>query len=254
MASPTRRTRIIRADRGYREGYPPYFLGTGKATKTLVEIAALEPVHVGDLPEYRMTSTFALQPTVRRLVAQGLIRRYAYSGHRDDNYPRIYLVLNRDLPIASELRALLCAIGLSRGTVVPAALPTLPSSGPKDCDVSFDYTRLFGAQARTLAIILVTLVGSVDLRTIARIVNVDVGGSSLSLLDPLETARILKRRRIGLMQLYSLVQTPWSNDFKALCLRLAECYPELKVLANAAELLRDSGDSPPRKFLRKHNL
>ena len=229
---PSNRDRRPGGVKAQRDGYPALILGQAAATKTLAEIAALEPVSVERLPEMQNVTPQNIGFTVRRLVAVGLVRRYRSLEHPR----RRVLMLNRQLPWVDELRALLRSIGgggLEWPAVPVADLPegraVVEGSNVTNLKVfsraNSDVETLFGTPNRTLAIMAVESVGGVDASTIARVCSVQTDGDTLRLLGPIEADGMFVSEMVGRVRIYSLAATPCTENIRALCKCVLENHP-----------------------------
>jgi hypothetical protein len=244
--------------RGDREGFPPIIMGTGKATKTLVEIAALEPVVVSDIPENKaafLDNFFMERTAVHRLFLIGIVRIYLYMPFpqkRERRTPLLHVALNRDLPVAQELFALTQLIGDLVGIHISETRAQLPSVAPKYPDQAFDYELLFGPRNRSMIIMIVALVGFSDIATISRVIGMSPDGA-LRALERIERDGIFSRTRFVHLTIYTINrEQPWCDSLEAVCLKLSEAYPHLRVLAEQAITLRESSTHYDRKALREY--
>jgi hypothetical protein len=215
----------------------------------LVEIATAEPIRLNELRARSGKKGSAFEKTAGRLLALGLVYRERRRVRGRRKKKRLHLGLATGLYIAPALRALLAAIrnepaDLSAGRVLRLFVI------PTDADNKLTYDFLFGSRVRTLAIIVVALLGFSDASTIGRVVGVDRSGNLNALLEPLTRDGIFTNIRYGRMRLFSLSRERWSESLEALCWRLAEVYPRLRSIANSAEMLRNAGTSPARKFFQ----
>jgi hypothetical protein len=245
---------ISNRGRGDREGFPPIIMGTGKATRTLVEIALLEPAIASELPvNYRRGGyRFYIQSTaVYRLYLIGLVRLHSYvpvgAARRF-----LHVTLNRDIPIAQELFSLTKLIGRLAGIHIVETEANLPDVPPSYPDRAFDYELLFGPRNATMTILMIALTGFADGTAISRIIGIERGNMT-RLLDRIERDGIFARDIFERLAIYSLNrEQPWCESLEALCLKLSEAYPHLRVLAEQALKLREDGAHYGHKFLKQY--
>ena len=243
-----------RLNKGHRAGYPPLFNGSSIGTKLLVEIAAAEPVTIRDLPESSLRTPTNVTKHIHNLVAAGRIRPFLSDPrrHTTSRYnPKAYCI-DRRSPIYRETIEVLRAIGTVHGIRLPHR-QVEPSTGLAiDTIVCNPLSEIFGPRHRTIVIVLSALVPDADAATIARMVGVSPKGNSKVLLDPLVRDSVLDRLDAGKFRLYRLNRAaPWSQPLLTLIRRVAELEPILRSLSQAAEILRASGDSAPRKYMRR---
>ena len=242
-------TRSTRRDIN-RNDYPALFLGSQSTTRLLARIACEEPIAASGLIDSKISSR-ATYVAIRHAEDSGLI--ISFGNFPGSTHPRAkkHLCLNRSLPIYRDVRETLYAMSAIIGERAPGRLSDLP---PTACQLqaaaNVNLERLFGSETRTMAVILVALAGYLDASTIARMVGVANGNSKI-LLNPLSNGRVFRREPCGRLVMYYLADEPWRDSLLRLCLRLADLSPRLAILAKLAEESRDSGESPPRKYLRK---
>jgi hypothetical protein len=241
-------------NRGYRAGYPPLFNGSSIGTKLLVEIAAAEPVTIKDLPESSLHPPANVTRHIHKLVAAGRIRPYLSDPRRHTASrwnPKQYCI-DRRSPIYHETVNVLRAIGTAHGIQCPDRQVESLTGLAVDTVVCNSLSEIFGPRQRTIVIVLSALVADADATTIARMVGVSPMGNSKVLLDPLVRDSILDRLDAGMFRLYRLNRAaPWSQPLLTLIRRVVELEPTLSSLSQAAEILRASGDSVPRKYMRR---
>ena len=231
--------------------YPALILGSRVATGLIIRIACGEPSYERQFVNEALENKVAVNAAIRRLEANGLIQRYGNLSAEVPTYAKKYIYLNRYLPVAAQLRELSYSAAATFGLSIPDEIVGLPPESHLEHtarEVKLD--RLFGSRSRTLAIVITALAGYLDGSTIARVTNVAVGNSP-KLLYPLVDGGVLRRVAHGRLMLYSLATTPWEKSVQSLCRQMAQGLPSLAVVARLAEELRDAGDSPPRRFLRK---
>jgi len=254
VAAPRGRRKSPKA---HRPGYPAFVLGSSAVTKTLVEIAALEPVAVNDIPERERVTDANLGHTVRRLTALGIVRRYhdpLHAGH-------YLLTLNPDNPLIEQLRAVLR--GLARKNRLRWA-PSAPTNefvavdeGPNVTNLRIfgrgggDVECLFGHPNRTIAIILVGALGRVDPSTIARVAGVPTDGDMLRLIDPIEADGLVVSEMVGSIRLYQFPKTGWTPTLTALIKTILDQHPLIASRVAAAKVLMLSGGFSNRVHLRR---
>jgi hypothetical protein len=251
--SPVRQIRkeLPKYGRGYREGFPPLILGNGVCTKLLCEVAVREPVRILDLQDAAPVVRLIEQSPLGRLYANNLVRLHAIR-RPGRKLPTMMLSFNRELPFSNELRRFIEIMCLENAIPVPESLAELPEQDPTYPDREFDFEEIFGSSRRSLIVLLVSLIGFSDCMTLSRIVSMHSGSEAHSYLDCLVRDGILVCESWGRMQIYSIANlAPWAPVLNNLCRKLAELYPRLQALAEAAVLLRDGGRSPSRKYLRK---
>jgi len=240
-----------------RRGYPALFLGQAAATKTLAEIAHLEPVAIEALPERSLVTAQNLGFTTRRLVAVGLVQRYHVDGRRD----RYRLMLARRSPWSDELRAVLKCVGPPRKRW-PEPPKQLSESlavleGPRVTGLRIfgrpagDIETIFGSPQRTVALLLVSSIGAVDASTIARVCNVRTDGDMHRLLDPIEADGIFVSRMVGSIRLYSLPARRWAEPLRQLTRAILENHPILASRVSSGQRLMLSGSFSGRVHLRR---
>lgn len=255
---PNNRDRRLGGVKAKREGYPALILGQAAATKTLVEIAALEPVGAERLPERQNVSVQNIGFTVRRLVAAGLVRRYQAPGHRD----RYLLGLDPRPVWATELRALLQIVASANGQAWhPSPNPdgSEPvTEGPNVTDLKVfgrpngDVETIFGTPNRTLAVLAVAAAGQMDASTIARLTGVQTDGDMHRLLDPIEADGVFTSEMVGQIRLYSLTREPWTEAAVNLATAILATKPQLQSRVNAARAMVTIGGFSNRIHLRRY--
>ena len=255
---PSNRDRRPGGVKAQRDGYPALILGQAAATKTLAEIAALEPVSVEDLPEMRNVSAQNIGYTVRRLVAVGLVRRYQSLEHPR----RRVLMLNRQLPWADELRALLRAIG-GGGLELPAVpVLNLPESRavverPNVTGLKVfgrangDVETSLGTPNRTAAVLTVARLAMADASTIARVCKVQTDGDMHRLLDPIEADGVFTSKMIGSIRIYSLAPGPWAAPLEHFGRAILERHPLLASRVSSGRRMVVTGGFSNRIHLRR---
>jgi len=224
-----------------RAGYPALFNGTSSATKLLVEIAAKEPARRCDLEENEIRLRGSINLGIRRLEAQGLVRRYmARRTHR-----LAQLMFNRSHPLWTPIRSLLAAIAESNGLdfpKAPAQLPSFAEIAPRGSTATLRiyghepdpiYT-LFGSERRTIKILAVATVGVVDQSTLARLAGHNTTNEIACAIKPLVADRIFVSEFVGNLTVFSLPKEPWANELRelaaAICKRDNRLAGELRAL------------------------
>lgn len=240
-----------------RIGYPALFLGSAAVTKTLTEIAALEPVVINDLPERHNVTDANLGHTVRRLIALGLVRRFRNPDHLD----RYLLTLDRRHPLFQQVRSTLRAIADENGLEwrpsprPPEELavqegPNVTGLRPFGCPPG-DLETIFGHPNRTVAVLVLGSIGVADASTLARVAGVRTDGDMLRLLDPLEADGLLISEMFGSIRLYALAPAPWSSAAKNLARAILQENGQLASRVAPARALMLTGDYSNRVHLRR---
>jgi hypothetical protein len=244
-----------------RDGYPAIFLRSGAATQTLVAIAAHEPATVADIQEINTVTNGMIALVGKRLVRQGLIRRYARA--RPGKSPVVEHVLEPNHPQANEIRLLVRCIAAMNGFTVPELAPALPTSRriaekQKTTEKRLfrldgaTWKTLFGAPKRSLTLLLLALTGELDASTICRVVRAKQDGARYKFLDPIEDDGLVVRRPLGAMLMYSLADAPWTEPFRRLAEAIANDDEAVRSMSTAARALMLAGGHSKRKNLRGH--
>lgn len=244
---PDPRGRRPNGARSRRPDHPAIFLGSSAVTKTLVEIGAMEPVSVNDLPERGIVTDANLGHTVRRLVALGVVRRYRQPAHLD----RYHLTLDRRHPLFQQVRSTLRAIAAANGLEWrPSPRPPeklAVQEGPKVTDLRIfgrppaDIETIFGHPNRTMAVLVCASLGAADASTIARVAGVRTDGDMHRLLDPLEDDGLLTSWMVGSIRLYRLVEASWTPALQSLVEQMLALHPPLASRMRAAKGLMVTG-------------
>ena len=236
--------------RGNYDDYPALFLGSRSTTRLLTRIASEEPVPATDLIDNQLSSISTYR-AIRHAERSGILIAFSQITGSNKSKVQKYLCLNHGLQINREIADTLSTIALTTGASERLDNASLVSQENRlTAAFELDLDSLFGSRTRTMAVIIVALARFLDFSTIARMVGVQLNGNLHSLLTPLVRGRVLQKRACGRLVLYALADEPWRVPLRRLCLRLAEISPRLTTLARLAEEIRDSGDSPPRKYLR----
>ncbi len=241
-----------------RPGYPALILGSAAVTKTLVEIAAREPVAINDLPERANVTDANLGHTVRRLVALRLVRRYRNPAHHDG----YLLTLDRRHSLAEPVRDLLRSIADTNNlTWTPSPSPSEDLAVVEGSNVTRlrifgrppgDVETIFGHPNRTTAVLVCASLGAGDASTIARVAGVRTDGDMHRLLDPLEADGVLTSGMVGSIRLYRLFKAPWTEPLIALCQAVLRVRPDLASVIAPARILLVHGQCSGRVHLRAH--
>ena len=240
-----------------RSGFPALFLGSSAVTKTLVEIAALEPIAVKDLPERRNVTDANLGYTVRRLIRLGLVQRFKNPIHRD----RYLLTLDGRHPHAGLIQDLLRVIARANHM---RWSPTIRSAKAEQVLESDNVTtlRLFGSGPeemltllghphRTHALLLIGILKALDPSSLARVVGVRTDGDMHRLLDSIEADGIVVSKMVGSIRLYELRQAPWTTRLRALLLAVVQGDRRLADDVAVARTLMLAGGFSNRTHLRR---
>jgi len=222
----------------------------------LVEIAALEPVRADALPEATIICHSQLVGNVRRLVAQGLIRRMSRPGTKS---PR-WLTLNREHPHYREIRNVLVRIGALNGIDVPRNgkrrfrdFEYSPEwvtyelgaivNGSKQGKAPFGNRHyppiftLFGTPHRTHAILMVGSTERLNGSSIARGVGIGTDQPMKALLDPIEDDGIFECELSGNLNLYRLRSDSWTPALRRLIKAIMDTDPLLQSNVAATKAL-----------------
>jgi hypothetical protein len=255
--TPSPRGRQQTGLKAKRTGFPALILGQAAATKTLVEIAVLQPVAVNDLPERALVTDANLGHAVRRLVALSLVRRYRNPAHLD----RYLLAIDRRHPLAEPVVAVLHSIADTNNlTLTPSPSPSenlAVVEGPHVTRLRIfgrppgDVETIFGHPNRTMAILIAGAIGAVDASTIARVVGVRTDGDMHRLLDPLEADGVLTSWMVGSIRLYRLVEASWTPALRGLVEQILVLHPSLASRVRAARSLMLAGGFSNRVHLRR---
>jgi hypothetical protein len=235
----------------------------------LVEINALEPTPTVGLPEWRSLSKSQFAANVRRLVAQGLVRRYSDPHHSRQKW----LTINREHQHYDAIREVLCSIGAANGIAAPPADGTLDVShlkpyhewvtyelGATSRTLRSDSRKLFGHRGkpiftlfgwpnRTRSILLLGAVGTLDGTSIADAMEIDSTHEMLALLRPIEDDDIFECEVTGNFNMYRLKPEPWTPTLHRLIGNIVDSEKGLRSQATAVLAVANSGTkrSRPRK-------
>lgn len=243
--------------RSQRDGYPALFLGTAAITKMLVEVAALEPVFIEDLPDRQDHARMVIFIGLRRALNAGIIRRYRQeSGHERPMY-----ALDQRHPFAPQIRAVLRSIGVANGLRIARHAPepldesrayvgkSTKQPRPLFRGVTVPTDALLGRTNRTTAIVAVATLGHVDHSTISRLVGIPPGRRMIAFIDPIVADGIFEVDDDGLFKMCRLPEAPWVPPLKALTEAMIENNPTLESLLDATRVMMKSGVR--RKYLRR---
>lgn len=227
-------------------------MGSRSTTRLLSRIALEEPVPASELIDRNLSESSTYR-ALRHAERYGLIVSSSQIPGRPKSNTKKHLRLNHSLQFSLEFLEILSVISSCTGAYPRSSIMIDFSKSIQIPDeIHVDLDLLFGSRTRTMAVMLVALAKFLDSTTIARFVGIAPTGEMLSLLTPLVKGRVLQKRACGKFALYALADELWRVPLRNLCLRIAEISPRLTTLARLAEQSRDSGDSPPRKNLRKH--
>jgi dCMP deaminase len=248
--------------KAYRPGYPALFLGSSAVTKTLTEIGAMEPVAVNDLPKRGTVTDANLGHTVRRLIALGLVRRYRQPAHLDrvllrklviagllerwvlESRPSGFHYRLSDIePLATPVRAILASLGEANGLIVPAQtqppqkarrIEVAPMDDQRDRHgIHYGPLSILGTPLRTLAIVIVAILGEVDENTIARACAVATDKSVLDLLRPIQRDGIFVTSTVGRFKMCALPDVTWRRPLESLARTIVTLDPNAGALVEA---------------------
>jgi hypothetical protein len=249
--------RRVGGPKSARAGYPALFLGHAAATKLLVEIGALGPVAVEELPERDLVTAQNLGFTIRRLVALRLVRRY----HSAEHAKHFEVALDQRHPFAESIAAVLRAIAKqNRVRWAPSPLPPERLAVQEAAKVmsievkgqpAGDIGSTLGSLNRTTAILSVATMEAVDLTTIARIAMVETDRSMHQLMDPIEADKVVVSEMVGSIRIYSVIDEPWTPALNALAKAMVSSQPSLENRIEAGRVLIKTGGFSNRVHLRR---
>lgn len=239
-------------------GYPPLFRANSIATKVLVEVGTAEPAHGTDIAALQAVNNRRSSVLLRKLVIAGLLERWVLKSRPNGFHYR----LSDIEPPATSVRAVLASIGEANGLVVPVQTPPPQKAhrievAPTDDQgerhgIHYGPLSILGTPLRTLAIVIVAMLGEVDENTIARACAVATDKSVLDLLRPIQRDGIFVTSTVGRFKMCALPDVTWRPPLEALARTIVTMDPNAGALVEAARQIRVGGTWHNRKFLERY--
>ena len=247
----SRQNLLLTPPRSYRKGFPPLFLASAIATKTLSEVHFQQPVLANELALTSGRSKENTNTLIRQLVQRGLLRRFTLTERQRQTLDPRFLTINDFLPFTTELKAALQSFGETNGfEALINHSEALELNFPVNEKFDLRADTLFGPYRRTAAIVVVALIDKLDSITITKVTG-STPPASVVLFHRLERDGIFEREHDGKSVLYSLSSASWAAPFATFIRKLTISEPRFASLASTAKTLRTTGFGNHKRHLRK---
>jgi len=239
-------------------GYPPLFRANSIATKVLVDVASAEPLHGTDIAALQAVSNVRSSVLLRKLVIGGLLERLVLETRPSGYHYR----LSDIEPLATPVRAVVASLGAANGLVVPGHTPqpekarridVAPTDDQGDRHgIHYGLLWILGTPLRTLAIVIVAILGEADENTVARACAVTTDKSMPALLKPIQRDGIFVTSTVGRFKMCAIPDAAWKPSLESLARTIARVDPNAGALVEAARQIRTGGTWHGRKFLERY--
>lgn len=206
----------------------------------------------------KSVSTDRASKLLRKLVIGGLVQRWIVKSRPKGFHYRLTDVE----PLGSPIRSVLASIAAVNGLALPAqaaeprdALRVYVAPMKEQGDrrgIHFGPRSILGSPIRTLAIIIVAMLGEVDENTIARACAVTTDRAMLALLRPIQRDGIFVTKSVGRFKLCALPDAAWKPNLEALARTIVAVDPNAGALVEAARQIRIGGTWHNRRFLERY--